>query len=356
MTDLVFDSVSNKYCRTSSPLRQQLEKKLLDLYGVNDGKCAIFTSGMNAIASIFHVLHRKHPEGLFVLGNELYCDTPKTAAYYHDPTTIHHVDVANNDALLKLFESKGDMIKLFFIETCTNPSGVLFDFTLTSYLRQFAPECIFVADNTWVTGLSFNPLMWGFDLVTESMTKYISAGECIGGFVLGRSRDVMTPILEWITRNGIFVSQCDIFLQGLITLEDRVRHVSATAIQVAHHLDGMGYRVLHPCLPSHPSNHLSSRLKYVPGCLWIHIPTLLKFKKCRTILNQNGVFPFKTSYGGKETRIDCFPEYGDSNFYGAQEEVAKNGIWIRLSIGYESMYKEIVVGLERVLEDFRLLK
>lgn len=42
-----------------------------------------------------------------------------------------------------------------------------------------------MCDNTWLTGCLFNPLAHGADLVVESMTKYVSAGRCIGGHVLG---------------------------------------------------------------------------------------------------------------------------------------------------------------------------
>ena len=36
-------------------------------------------------------------------------------------------------------------------------------------------------DNTWLSGALFNPLEHGADLVVESLTKYVSAGRCIGG-------------------------------------------------------------------------------------------------------------------------------------------------------------------------------
>eukprot|EP00913_Durusdinium_trenchii_P014462 g13566.t1 len=103
-------------------------------------------------------------------------------------------------------------------------------------------ECLFVCDNTWLSGALFNPLDHGADLVVESMTKYVSAGMCIGGAVLGPN-GLMAPILSWIKAFGIFVGQdhCQLFAEGLQSLHARMEATSKSAVALAE------------CLEAHPA-------------------------------------------------------------------------------------------------------
>ena len=135
--------------------------------------------------------------------------------------------------------------------------------------------CIFVCDNTWLTGCLFNPLAHGVDLVVESMTKYVSAGRCIGGHVLGPNV-LVAPILSWIKAFGVFVASdhCEIFLEGLQSLRARMEATSRCALAAARHLEAHPAvnRVMYPRLESHPSHYIARRyLELGPGCIWFHI-------------------------------------------------------------------------------------
>eukprot|EP00435_Cladocopium_sp_Y103_P046154 s125_g13.t1 len=123
-------------------------------------------------------------------------------------------------------------------------------------------------DNTWLSGALFNPLEHGADLVVESLTKYISAGRCIGGAVLGVN-SLMAPILSWIKAFGMFVAadHCELFLDSLRSLHARMQATSQAAQMMAKHLEAHPAvnRVMYPLLPSHPTSSIASRALSLTG-------------------------------------------------------------------------------------------
>ena len=57
--------------------------------------------------------------------------------------------------------------------------------------------------------------------------RYVSAGRCIGGFVVGAS-SLIAPVLSWIKVFGVFVGadHCQIFLQGLDCFGGKKLHMA----------------------------------------------------------------------------------------------------------------------------------
>jgi cystathionine beta-lyase/cystathionine gamma-synthase len=359
------DKFGHQYCRTASQARTDLENALMQMYNVKSPqyKCAITSSGMNAIAAVFDVMHRKDNQSIFVLGNEMFSQTYKACDYFHpwpqgqwmrenDKQRIL-VDVTDSDSIFALFQKEGKRIKLFFVESCSNPSGAIFEFGLISKLQPLAPECIFCVDNTWLTAQCFNPFEYGVHVVVESMTKYISAGTCIGGFVMGVP-SVLDPVFDFLKHHGIFVGtdHCQLFLRGLKSLPDRIQYLSAVVKSVVHHLEvEWRLKVMHPRSEKHPS-YFQSLLYLIntsaPACIWYHVPTALSRKKATVVLKA-GPFQYATSYGGAKSRIDCWPEWGDSNMYGARDEQPKRGIWLRMALGYEDDLGDILQNLDQLL-------
>ena len=41
-----------------------------------------------------------------------------------------------------------------------------------------------MVDNTWLTSSVFNPFDFDIDIVVTSLSKYYSAGSCIGGAII----------------------------------------------------------------------------------------------------------------------------------------------------------------------------
>jgi len=319
---------------------------------VDDGiekRVLIFTSGMNAISAVMNLCAVPNPQftkPVFLLASELFSVTPKIADFqkrYNSNLSCELIDVRDSNALKTRFEKKD--IVLFFIESCSNPSGQIMDLELIKELKVISPHTIVCVDNTWCTAYSVNPFEYGADLVVESMTKYISAGTCIGGMVAGRP-DLMSKIFDYSKHYGLFVGSdhCRLFLNGISTLKDRVETTSKLTIKVAEQLESNTkiIRILYPGLISHPDNEKFKKyLKLNPGVIWFNIRNTAVLKRNDVIkILSSGKLPFKTSFGGSESRIDQFPK------------VNKTDIWIRLAIGYDANVEDTISGLIEVLNKF----
>lgn len=157
-----------RYCRSSNFEREQFGSEYLEMYGLEncDGRYAVFSSGVNAISALIYNIVCQKPEKTVVCGDELYCDSPRILKYLRCNTKPF--DVRNSEEILKYFKENGQNISLFYVESCSNPSGQMFDFTLVDKLKELAPDCFFCVDNTWCTSYGFNPLDYNMDIVLES--------------------------------------------------------------------------------------------------------------------------------------------------------------------------------------------
>ncbi|CAE7944443.1 Slc8a2 [Symbiodinium sp. KB8] len=270
------------------------------------------------------------------------------------------VDIREHSRLRSLFAEKGAAIRLFHFESCTNPSGQLMDFAFLKELRHLAPHCIFACDNTWLSGALFNPFEHGADIVVESMTKYVSAGRCIGGFVAGAS-SLMAPVLSWIKAFGVFVGadHCEIFSQGLQTINRRMTATSATAEALAAYLEAHPAvnRVMYPMLSSHPTYHLA-RLYLTrggPGCIWFHVSA--SKKTVMSVLTRSdgpgcGGPECKTSFGAASSRVDPWPQPAPSDACDWPRARAAQGLpgtWIRLAVGHAEALEKTKTAVEVLL-------
>jgi cystathionine beta-lyase/cystathionine gamma-synthase len=337
---------------------------------------------MAAIAACLDGLTRASPDGAIIVhGDELYCDVARTVGYLK-AVRGEAVDVRDCEALLALFREHGPQIRVFHFESCTNPSGQMFDLELLPALRKLAPHCVVVCDNTWLTGVLFNPFDHGVDLVVESCTKYLSGSQCIGGVVCG-AHDAMEHVLEWCRTMGQYVppTVADCFTAQLRSIEHRVRTAGAVAAVVATRLelkaaaarDGTAViapalgtvlsegttngrsgafidRIMYPLLRSHPTHAIAAQLlqRGGPPCLWLHLSSVSKNSLCKRLAKHGCAgLAFKTSFGGPDTRVDPWPAAQGKDAYEATSIAPpKGGCWIRLAVGFEDSADGVMAALD----------
>uniref|UniRef100_A0A6C0ELT2 Uncharacterized protein n=1 Tax=viral metagenome TaxID=1070528 RepID=A0A6C0ELT2_9ZZZZ len=334
--DLVIDPKTKYYSRSYSTTRGKLYDDILKLYGDPQNCVArVFPSGMATISAVFSSFGKKK----ILLSDELYCDTPRLLKY-QEKDYVDIVDVTDNDTILKLFQNND--YDLFFLESCSNPSGKILDWTLIPKIKEISPCCVICVDNTWLSGASFNPLSYGADIVIESMSKYISGSKCIGGMVVGKNLD---EVDMWLRKNGQYVADdhCRIFIQGIKSLKDRIEKTGRTALEVAKHLE-KSYTTMYPALLSHPSQKIfADTVSHCPGNIWFYVPRTKSRKRIMDILNKNKEIAFETSYGSFHTRIDPWPKF---------DLQPVPGVWLRLAIGYEDKSVELIPKLEKLFAEF----
>jgi cystathionine beta-lyase/cystathionine gamma-synthase len=341
------------YSRCASLARTTCEENYMNVYGLSmpSHLACLFPSGTGAISAVMSALTRTcSTNGVIVYADELYCDVKRIIGFL--PCKSVKVNVFSKDAVLQVFSKFGDQIRIFHYEACANPSGRMFDPTLIPELRALAPYCSFVCDNTWLTGILYNPFLDGVDYVVESCTKYLSDGKCIAGVVCGK-HDAMQPILEWCRVFGQHVSNdyARTITSALATLEDRVLCASARASSLAQNLEERQQkligRVMYPTLQSHPTFAVNQRLlkRGGPGCLWVFVRGISKTKLMSLVTAiPEMVKRFKTSFGCMDTRVDSYPRVFPPGHYDGDAKQSK-GTWIRVSIGYGDNEDEVIVPL-----------
>lgn len=344
------------YCRSASLARTRLETAVLRLYGkeMPGHMGCVFPSGMAAIGACMVGITHGAQRDIVVYGNELYGDVARTVAYLQGVQGVP-VDVRDRDQLIHVFQTHGAAIAVFHYEACTNPSGQMFDVTVLPVLRELAPNCVVVCDNTWLSGVLYNPFDHGVDLVVESCTKYLSGSDCIGGIVCG-AHDAMQPVMEWCRVMGQYVppTVADRFCTQLESMERRVKTASAIAEDVAAQMECMTFgfdRVMYPLLPSHPTHDVAARLlrKGGPACIWAHLGNISKNRLTKRLVKTGcSGLALLTSFGGPDTRIDPWPSTKGQNAYDGHDDVDPSGCWVRIAVGYEDTAERVVEAVHNL--------
>jgi O-succinylhomoserine sulfhydrylase len=103
----------------------------------------------------------------------------------------------------------------------------------------------------------------GADLVIYSATKHIDGqGRCLGGVICGPRAMVRGPIETYMKHTGGAMSPFNawVLLNGLVTMDLRVRAQTATAQRLAERLAAHpGLRVIYPGLAEHPQHAIASQ-------------------------------------------------------------------------------------------------
>lgn len=150
-----------------------------------------------------------------------------------------------------------------FLETPSNPGLELVDLQMVSTLAHAVGARVIV-DNIFATPIFQKPLAWGADIVVYSTTKHIDGqGRCLGGAVLCTQDFDDAFLREFLRHTGPSLSPFNAWtaLKGLETLDLRVQSMGQNALELAHHLEGLGgvERVIYPGLESHPQHALATQ-------------------------------------------------------------------------------------------------
>lgn len=306
-------------------------------------KTLLATSGMNSINITLNTILTNNKVDNLIYGNELYCDTPRLIKYLKPVFNYNsqEIDVTDTEYIIDLFKTKFKMqTNILFIESCSNPSGFIFDMKIIKKLQNLSKKLFVIVDNTWLSSAIYNPLDYGADIVITSLTKYYSAGSHIGGAIITRDK-IHNKLYEYIRFTGIHVSplQCKIIAQNIDTIDDRIKNSSELTIKLAQYLSNHKnvIKTSHPSLVNHISFNISKELfnGIYPSVLTF---TIKKSKNEAKELMLNSGIDFKTSFGSKLSRLDNWPVVIDNTF-----------VCCRLAVGYEDDYDFIIDKLDSIL-------
>ena len=106
-------------------------------------------------------------------------------------------------------------------------------------------------------------------------------------------------------------------------------------------------RVLYPLLESHPT--YKTNLKYLkdkigPSVILFHLkvePNGNPKEKIRELLEGIHGIKLETSYGSEYSKVCLWAKYGLNDIYESSFKYPKNGIWIRLAVGYKDNFESL---------------
>jgi len=233
------------YSRINNPNLEILEDRLKLWDAADDA--AVFESGMAAISTT--LLEYLKPGDTIVYSNPTYGGTDHFINHYLPSVGVNSIPVlptdTMEDVMTKIQESGYDKstIKMFYIETPSNPTNDLFDIKGFARLRDSFNELYdsnvkLVVDNTYMGPVWQHPLRLGADLTVYSATKYIGGhSDLIAGVVMGKEEDMIrVKTLRTFLGNMVSPHTAWLMLRSLETLKLRMDKQQENAVRVAQYL------------------------------------------------------------------------------------------------------------------------
>ncbi|MDE5591366.1 MAG: aminotransferase class I/II-fold pyridoxal phosphate-dependent enzyme [Helicobacter sp.] len=292
-------------------------------------------------------------------------------------------DIDNIDSLQSIIDSK---TKAILFESLSNPQIAIADVEkITKIAKKHG--IITICDNTVATAFLHKPFDFGVDISVYSLSKYINGqGSALGGAIIERQdlnnliknnpryEAFNTPdesyhglvyanlplpifciriITEWLRNIGATISAqaAWIILQGLETLDLRIKKHSQNALEVARYLENHPkvHNVCYPGLEKNPYHTLLK--KYFKESLSSGLLSFEaeSFEHAQKICNSVEIFSIAANIGDSKSLIIHPASTTHSQL--SQEELNTAGITpctVRLSIGLEDS-KDIIKDLEQAL-------
>ena len=154
--------------------------------------------------------------------------------------------------------------KLLWAETPANPLWSVSDLAGLAAIAHAAGARLAV-DSTCATPILTRPIELGADLVMHAATKYLNGhSDVVAGALATAREDAFWARIARVRKmQGLILGPFEAFLliRGMRTLDLRVRHASASAMELATRFSNHPRvaEVLYPGLPAHPGHALAAR-------------------------------------------------------------------------------------------------
>jgi O-succinylhomoserine sulfhydrylase len=252
------------YARYGNPTVRMFEDRMAALEGTEDAFAA--ASGMAAVSGTLLAMcragdHIVSARALF--GSCLYVLDEVLTRYGVEVTFVDGTDLAQWQAAVRPWRTKA-----VFFETISNPALEVVDIAAVARIAHAAGAMVLV-DNVFATPTFSRAVDLGADAVIYSTTKHVDGqGRALGGIILGTRDFIRKTVEPYMKHTGGTMSPFTawLMLNGLATMDLRVRAQTATATRLAEALVGHAKlaRVIYPWLPSHPQ-HATARAQMEAG-------------------------------------------------------------------------------------------
>ena len=305
-----------EYTRSHNPTRYALERCIARLEGSSLTKEQdpsfggfAFSSGMAAIGTVLELLDcGQH----VVAMDDLYGGTHRLFSNLRERSSGLKFTYADLTNLSTLDAAITDKTRLIWIETPSNPMLKLVD--LEEVVSIAKDRGILLAcDNSFASPAIHTPLEYGFDIVMNSATKYLSGHSDVVAGVLVTNTPELAERIRFIQNSvGPVLGPFDSYLvlRGIKTLALRIHRHCQSAFKIAQWLESHDKieRVIYPGLASHPQHNIAKKQMQIDGELagGGMITCVLKggLESCRSFLEKLNIFTIAESLGGVESLVE----------------------------------------------------
>ena len=375
--------LGNIYTRLTNPTTDVLGARLAAVEG---GVFGVPTS--SGSAAIFYAIANCAENGdNIVYSNKIYGGTQTlfvhTLKRFGIEARVFDIDDING-TLEKVIDSK---TKAIFLESISNPQISIADTeSITAIAKKH--KIISICDNTVATAFLHKPFDYGVDISVYSLSKYVNGqGNALGGAIIERAglnaliKDnprypaFNTPdpsyhglvyaslplpifsirlITEWLRNIGATLSPQSawLLLQGLETLELRIKKHSQSALQVAQFLESHPKisSVSYPSLSSNPYKSLLDKYYANSQSSGLISFEAQSFEEAQKICNSTEIFAMVVNIGDSKSLIIHPASTTHSQL--SETELESAGITpctVRLSIGLECA-QDLIADLKKAIE------
>lgn len=226
--------------------------------------------------------------------------------------------------------------KILYVES---PGSLLIQMLDMPALAAFAAEhnLLLIADNTWGSGLIYQPLSLGADVSVVAGTKYVNGhSDLLLGAVVVKDADLAAKIYDCYYAMGFSVSADDAWLalRGVRTLPLRMQASAANALQVCESLSQIPEvkTIYHPAWQGDAYHALWQRDAMGSNGL-LSFSLNVDMARARRFVNGLKLFGIGFSWGGFESLVQLVEPSAIANHSYWNQDAA---VLIRLHIGLEN--------------------
>lgn len=266
---------------------------------------------------------------------------------------VEDVDFKN---LKNVFDKVRPDTTMVYFETPANPDNTVIDIAaIVKGVKEIAPKCLVVVDNTYSTPVITRPIELGCDIVVHSASKYISGhGDVIAGLAVGR-QDLIAQVkmvgLKDMTGAVMSPVVAHMLLRGLKTLKVRMEQHSESALKIAQYLEENKHvkRIMYPFLKSSPFYETAVKQMAMPHAM-LCFELEGEFEHSKNFMDALKLCKIAVSLGDCETLIENPARMTHAGM--SAEELEKSGItqgMLRLSVGLENT-DDLIADIKQALE------
>jgi cystathionine gamma-lyase len=336
-----------EYSRTGNPTRTTLEENLAALEGGEYGRA--FASGM---ASINTVLNLFEAGDHVIAGDDVYGGTYRLfrQVYEDYDLSFSFVDTTDHDEVRNALRPETELV---WVETPTNPLLRINDI---EGLAEIAHEhdALCAVDNTFATPYLQQPLEYGADIVSHSLTKYLGGhSDVVGGALVTNDQELDEQFGFYQNSVGATPDPfgCFLMLRGTKTLPLRMdRHCENArelATRLYEHPDVS--QVYYPGLDTHTGHELAAeQMSDFGGMVSFELDATLD--EAAEFVSSTEIAALAESLGGVESLIEQPATMTHASI--PREERLEAGLTdglVRMSVGIEHV-DDLWTDLEQALE------